>query len=123
MAKKLNKDSVTSDVAATENKSLNLVHAHAKLQAMRESGWKPVHKNPVERAKESPNSTKAAIKAFCWICVGADADPGAKLRVRDCSVGEKCPLFAHRPWQNIKGRLELDSDGVMVPVDSDDTAD
>ena len=95
-----------------------------KMREMREAGWKPVHRNPVEQAREKPNSTKAAIKAYCWLCNGADADPGAKYRVRDCTTGPRCPLYAHRPWQNIKGGIGLNAEGVLEPTtDSENTAD
>lgn len=90
-----------------------LAKGQEKMREMREAGWKPVHRNPVEQAQDKPGSMKAAIKAFCWICVGADADPGAKFRVRDCDVGPKCPLFPHRPWQNVKGGIGLNSEGVL----------
>lgn len=84
-----------------------------RMRELRESGWKPVYRNPVEQAQDKPNSLKAAIKAHCWICVGADSDPGAKFRVRDCAVGAKCPLFPHRPWQNVKGGVALNEHGEL----------
>lgn len=95
-----------------------------RMRELRAQGWKPVHKNPVEQAHEKPGSMKAAIKAFCWLCVGADADPGAKFRVRDCAVGAKCPLFQHRPWQHVKGGVSLNEDGVLAAEgDSEDTSE
>jgi len=96
-----------------------------KMREMRAAGWKPVHLNPVEQAKANPNSMKAAIKAFCWLCEGADADPGTKVRVRDCAVGDKCPLHPHRPWQNVKGsHPTTDENGELVATDdSEDTSE
>ncbi|WP_144267145.1 hypothetical protein [Comamonas thiooxydans] len=107
-------DAVALEVQATPDpldRSAHLRRGQEKLAQMRAEGWKPVHRTPVEQARDNPNSQKAAIKAFCWICVGADADPGAKFRVRDCDVGPKCPLHPHRPWQNVKGGVSLNADG------------
>ena len=44
-----------------------------------------------------------AIKNKCFMCVGGDADPGPRLRVRDCQIHD-CPIYPVRPWQKIKGR-------------------
>lgn len=101
-----------------------LAKGQQKMKEMREAGWKPVHRNPVEQALDNPNSAKAAIKAMCWTCVGRDADPGAKFRVRDCAVGPNCPLFPLRPWQNVKGGISLNADGVLEGNDvTEDTSD
>lgn len=70
--------------------------------AKRESGELKVL-NPIEKAADNPKSLRLAVNAFCWDCVGGDADPGPKQRVRDCAV-QGCPLWSHRPWQKIKGR-------------------
>lgn len=95
-----------------------------KMREMREAGWKPVHRTPVEQAQANPNSLKAAIKAFCWTCVGEDADPGAKFRVRDCTV-TRCALHPHRPWQNVKGgHGATGEDGEVLPTaESEDTSE
>lgn len=45
----------------------------------------------------------AAIQGICFECVGGDADPGPKLRVRDCARTD-CPLRAVRPWQGVRSR-------------------
>ncbi len=90
-----------------------LAKGQERMAEMRAAGWKPAHRNPVEQAQAKPTSLKLAIKAHCWTCVGADADPGAKFRVRDCAVGPKCSLFAHRPWQNAKGGIQLNAEGVL----------
>lgn len=44
-----------------------------------------------------------SVKAICFECVGGNADPGPKLRVRDCAI-TACHLHGVRPWQDIKGR-------------------
>jgi hypothetical protein len=44
-----------------------------------------------------------AVKRICFDCVGGDADPGPRLRVRDCSCGD-CPLHPIRPWKAVKNR-------------------
>jgi hypothetical protein len=98
-----------------------LAKGQERMRELRAAGWKPVHRNPVEQAEANPNSLKAAIKAFCWTCVGADADPGAKFRVRDCGV-KSCSLHAHRPWQSVKGgEMVTGQDGELLG--SDDTED
>lgn len=95
-----------------------------KMREMRAAGWKPVRLNPVEAAQAKPNSLKLAIKAHCWTCVGADADPGAKFRVRDCAVGAKCSLHPHRPWQTVKGGIRYDEAGeLMADQDHDEDDD
>lgn len=100
-----------------------LENAQVKLKEMRDAGWAPIHLTPVQQAHASPNSLKKAIKAYCWLCVGADADPGAKQRVRDCAVGPKCPLFPHRPWQNLKDRMRPDGELEDPHFDEDDPND
>ncbi|HDR9103732.1 TPA: hypothetical protein QDB04_000506 [Burkholderia vietnamiensis] len=101
-----------------------LAKGQEKMREMRAAGWKPVHRNPVEQAEANPKSMKAAIKAFCWTCVGADADPGAKFRVRDCTV-TRCSLHPHRPWQSVKGgELATGQDGELLGSDeTEDTSD
>lgn len=44
-----------------------------------------------------------AVKRICFECVGGDADPGPRLRVRDCRCSD-CPLHPVRPWKNVKNR-------------------
>lgn len=90
-----------------------LAMAHEKMAEKRATGWKPVILNPVLKAKAHPGSVKMAVKAHCWTCCGAGADPGVKLHVRDCSV-TSCNLHPHRPWQTAKGRLLIGEDGTLV---------
>ncbi len=99
-----------------------LAKGQERMRELREAGWKPVYRNPVEQAQDKPGSLKAAIKAFCWTCEGADADPGTKFRVRDCKVGPKCALYPHRPWQNVKGGVTVNEAGELQASD-DNTED
>jgi len=115
-----------ADEAATRKAQLRaqLAKGQERMRELRAAGWKPVHRNPVEQAAANPNSAKAAIKAFCWTCVGADADPGAKFRVRDCTV-TRCALHSHRPWQSVKGgAMAVGEDGQLLgSSDTEDTSD
>ncbi|MEX3984034.1 hypothetical protein AB4Y45_34155 [Paraburkholderia sp. EG287A] len=114
-----------TDEARREKLRAQLAKGQERMRELREQGWKPVHRNPVEQAQANPKSVKAAVKAFCWECVGADADPGAKFRVRDCTV-TRCALHPHRPWQNVKGghTQETGADGeVLASGDSEDTSE
>lgn len=120
MSNENNQDAPSDDRKAVLREQLR--KGQEKMREMREAGWKPVYRNPVEQAQDKPGSLKAAIKAHCWLCVGADADPGAKFRVRDCAVGPKCPLFPHRPWQSVKGGVHLNEEGVLEGnADTEDT--
>lgn len=112
-----------SDEARRDKLRAQLAKGQERMRELRESGWKPVHRNPVEQAEANPKSVKAAVKAFCWTCVGADADPGAKFRVRDCTV-TRCSLHPHRPWQNVKGghsQVVGENGEVLATGDSEDT--
>lgn len=120
-----NQEPAVDDAAAARKQVLRdqLARGQQRMAELRASGWKPTHRNPVEQAEAKPGSLKLAIKAFCWTCVGADADPGAKFRVRDCGV-KKCSLHPHRPWQTAKGGVQLNEEGVLEgTADSEDTDD
>lgn len=54
-------------------------------------------------------SKRKVINETCFNCVGGYADPGPKLRVRDCGC-TACPLHPVRPWQGIRGRKGVGSD-------------
>lgn len=54
--------------------------------------------SPAEKAARNPKSLRLAINAKCFDCVGADADPGPRGRVRDCHIAT-CSLHPVRPWQ------------------------
>ena len=76
--------------------------AREARRAMFEQGIKPEHLDPVEKARRNPKSLRLAIDGKCWDCVGGDADPGPRQRVRDCNI-KLCTLWPVRPWQHIKG--------------------
>lgn len=63
------------------------------------------YKANVAAAKGKP--LVSLIQSICFECVGAGADAGPKLRVRDCQVKD-CPLYAVRPWQKVKGAMAPD---------------
>jgi hypothetical protein len=61
---------------------------------------KPVERlDPIEKARRNPKSRALAIVAKCWDCVGADADPGTRDRIRTCTSRATCPLWPLRPYQ------------------------
>ncbi len=105
------------EVQAAEQRKIDarerLLKAHESMAAKRAAGWKPIILNPVEKARANPGSVKMAVKAHCWTCCGAGADPGVKLHVRDCGV-KSCNLWPHRPWQNAKGSFTLGEQGELV---------
>jgi hypothetical protein len=76
--------------------------AQKKLAEMREQGFKSVVLNPIDKAKANPTSQKYAIRAHCWECVGGDGNENPKVLVRDCGLKDKCSLWPHRPWQDVK---------------------
>jgi len=59
---------------------------------------KPKTLNPIEKAKQNPNSLRFAINARCYNCSGF-----TKVDVTYCDMPD-CELFNLRPWQkaNIK---------------------
>ena len=58
----------------------------------------PTTKNPIERAKEQPDSLRRAITAKCYECVGMDGDANFRETIRTCASYE-CPLYPVRPYQ------------------------
>lgn len=105
-----------------DNKQEAWQKAREKLAEMRAAGWKPTHLSPVEAAKAKPSSLKLAIRAHCYTCVGEDADPGFKARVRDCTVTQ-CSLYGHRPWQTHTGRVQHTEEGIRFEDDDADPAE
>lgn len=78
--------------------------ANARMKELRDSGQLVIERlDPVESARRNPHSKQKAIRAHCWQCMGAGADPGTKQSVRDCGVKD-CALWPHRPWQNVLGK-------------------
>ena len=55
-------------------------------------------KNPIERAKEHPDSLRKAITAKCYECVGMDGDANFRQTIRECTSCN-CPLYHVRPYQ------------------------
>jgi len=56
--------------------------------------------NPIERARERPESLRAALTAKCWECMGAGYDGIGHTReaIRTCT-SPGCPLYLLRPYQ------------------------
>lgn len=54
--------------------------------------------DPIERAAANPGSLRAAVNGKCFDCVGADADPNPRGRIRACP-SSRCPLHPVRPYQ------------------------
>lgn len=78
----------------------------AKLQAARLlkkeqqdiSGETRTRSNPVERSLADPTSLRKAVDAKCYLCIYDEHGTGSwKDQVRQCSVGDACPLFKCRP--------------------------
>lgn len=65
----------------------------------------PARRNPIEKAKDNPNSLRCAINAKCYECVGMDDDPNYRQTIRTCT-GYSCPLFDHRPFQRTSHESE-----------------
>ena len=68
--------------------------ARAKLAENRSRGIKPP--NPIERAKQNPQSMRLAINAFCYECMGFAKS--WRNDVKKCP-SVKCPLFGFRPYK------------------------
>jgi hypothetical protein len=89
--------------ASAQGKSLSpaLQRAHAAQAAKRAAG-ELVRLDPIARAAANPTSLRAAITAKCWDCMGGDADPGTRQRIRECEC-PRCPLHHVRPYQRREG--------------------
>lgn len=69
------------------------------LQKWRESGGTVGERlNPIEKARNKPNSLRLAVNAMCFDCQGRDHDPKVKWRIGNCECKE-CPLYPVRPYQ------------------------
>lgn len=79
-----------------------LEKANAARRAKHEAGELKTL-DAIQKAQRDPKSLRLAINGKCWDCVGRDADPNPKQRVRDCPMTD-CTLWAVRPWQGILGR-------------------
>jgi len=76
-----------------------LIKAREAAKERKKLGIKLVIKNPIEKAREHPQSLRKAITAMCFDCVGAGYDPDWRGSVRDCPCVQ-CPLFPVRPCQS-----------------------
>jgi len=79
-------------------KSTALDRAREASAAMRAAGIKPQKFDPIEAAKRNPKSRSLAIRAKCWDCQGAGADPGTRAGIAECP-STTCPLWSVRPYQ------------------------
>lgn len=79
----------------------SLAKAHDKIKLMREAGIKIIKKDPIQKAKENPESLRLAINAKCWECIGAGHDPNPRAEIKNCLCVD-CPLYPLRPYQKIK---------------------
>lgn len=55
--------------------------------------------NPIEIAKNNPQSKALAIRAFCASCVGFP-ESGWREDIRQCTA-PNCPLWTHRPYKPV----------------------
>lgn len=70
-------------------------------QGLRE---RPRSKTWKQKAEDNPKSLKTAIAAKCWDCVCGDYNHASKHTIGTCQITD-CPLWPHRPYQNIKSVL------------------
>ena len=78
----------------TMNTEEKLKKMRAKRAENIRLGIKPL--NPIEKAKQNPNSMRFAINAQCYDCMGKEA--GWRNEVRNCPSSE-CPLYGLRPYK------------------------
>lgn len=74
-----------------------LEKARETMDKLREQGIAVRRKSPLERLAEEPKSLRRAITAFCYQCMGGDADQGVRGSIRACS-STSCPLWDVRPY-------------------------
>lgn len=86
-----------------------LAEARKAIQERKALGL-PAFKNPIDKAKENPESLRRAITAKCYECVGMDGDPGYRETIRTCT-SKTCPLFHLRPYQK---KISTDSVDKLV---------
>lgn len=72
--------------------------ARQRAKELRAEGGTIERVDPIEKARRKPTSLRLAITAKCWDCVGGDADPLTRRRIRECSCAG-CPLHPVRPFQ------------------------
>lgn len=80
---------------------------------------------PLERARCNPASRSAAIRAYCWDCMGgkengrSGANGNVRKLVRECSVND-CTIWPVRPWQKA---TETDESGSEAETETDTAAE
>ena len=74
-----------------------------KVEQMKNDGTyvAPIKLNPIQRAKEDPNSLRKAITGKCYECVGMGEDANFRETIKTCT-SFSCPLYPVRPYQNKK---------------------
>lgn len=80
--------------------------AQEALRAKREAGESVERLDPIQKAAKKPTSLRLAITGKCWSCVGGDADPKPRDRIRNCTC-YTCPLYPVRPYQK-KAKADAD---------------
>ena len=87
------------------NAKLGLARHREEMRRRREAGETIVleRKDPVQKAKENPNSLRLAINAHCFQCMGSGADPIVRASIRYCPV-HSCSLHPVSQYQNAKGK-------------------
>jgi hypothetical protein len=96
-----------------ESKLDALTRAREVQAQKRISGEKTQILDPLQRSALKPRSLRLAVTAKCFDCQGGQADPGIRLRIKDCPISA-CPLYALRPYQ---GRKPLPDDGCLTLPD------
>jgi hypothetical protein len=92
------RQSTTTSTPTEAAPSLALERAREKRREMQARGEAFVRLDPIQKAAANPRSAKMAIKAKCYECCGAGADPGIRATIGGCTV-TLCPLHPHRPYQ------------------------
>lgn len=75
-----------------------LIDAHNKAKSENPTA----RASPVVRAILQPRPS-SMVRSNCWTCVGGDADPGGRARVRDCTVW-RCAFWKTRPWRDVTAK-------------------
>jgi len=83
---------------SNENKGAALRKWREERDAMGEDAPPIERVDPIEKARRSPNSLRAAINGKCWDCM-AGGDKSTITRIRECPAGKHCTLYPVRPYQ------------------------
>jgi len=92
-----------------------LEKAREASRIQRESGEvRVVTHNWIVKSRRKPTSLKLAINAKCFECMGGTVedlpDSGWKDDIRNCTAGDTCALFSHRPYRVNAPDSEEDSE-------------